>query len=482
MLRYALLLFACSLQAQHMARRLGFDPPAIPDWRPLENPVAGYDLNGTWELESGAFMNRFAILQLRDAIVISSFDQENNIPPDTILVKGQYRYANTIAARAHPYGLHEWFDTAIRVDDDDHIRIDSFVTPYRTFPAAGFRRTSRAAVRDLPCDPNLPTGLSPRETNLRATIYANRDELSLSACWNFLGANAGDPHAEAEYGSNLFNGRGVDRNPADAALWFQVAAMQGDSLAAVYLAKMFEEGIALPQSHQRSVYWNHRVEATLPGEDAPAWARMTSTLCDASYAEQTSALDALDKGRVAFMARALKSSACWFTISASKGNIKAKTFLGIQNVFGLGIPANPKAGFDYMHEAARNNDWFACAYLSLFYDYGIGTPKDPDTAGRIERYVFGKMTASDMTPVDAWKLVHGTSMTVEQGLASVLGGLMASQSEAACEAENERQRSRGLGYIPKPCADAASDADGPVAQNQLENPEEIYPEFTPYPL
>jgi len=479
-----LLLTAWSFtHAQNAGREPFNQPPPTPDWRPLDNPIAVSDLNGTWEADQGNFLKKISILQVRDAVVLASIDREGNVPPDHVFSMGVYNTPRTISAKIQPYGQASWFRMPIRVLDDDHIQTGGVDLPVGvTLPSSIFHRASRGSAQDIRCDPHGPPPLSAHESAMRALIYSFRGELSVAACWSYMGAIQGDVHSQAAFGSYLYLGRGVARDTTQALFWIQRSAMQGDILAAAYLVSMFRDGIGVPKSAQRQAYWTHRGEANtspeaLTGGAIPPWALQTSGPCDPANPPRVNAQDALIKGRVAYQARALEIAACWFGIGANQGNVKSKTYLGILNAFGLGVPKNPEKGFAYMLETAKAGDLFAKVYLANFYKLGIGTPRDEQTAFEVISSLPDTMAA-----FDAYNDVQG--INAMESAAGFLNLFAAVEGKEDCEADNERQRRLYPGIRPQPCPAPSSDSlAGPsgAAHHTVEHPEEIYPEFRPYP-
>jgi len=54
------------------------------------------------------------------------------------------------------------------------------------------------------------------------------------------------------------NGQGADRNPVLAAHLFRAAAEKGNARAGCELARLYRDGIGVPQSDAKALFWYHR--------------------------------------------------------------------------------------------------------------------------------------------------------------------------------------------------------------------------------
>lgn len=133
-------------------------------------------------------------------------------------------------------------------------------------------------------------------------------------------AQAGNPAAQEKLGRLYQRGKGVQRDYAQAALWYRRAADQGESQAQMRLAVMLRYGIG-------------------PKHD---------------YAE------------------AMK----WYRASAAQGNKLGQVGLGYMLLEGVGGPVDYKAAIEWFDKAAAQGDAAAMMALASLYERGDGVPKD----------------------------------------------------------------------------------------------------------
>ena len=68
-------------------------------------------------------------------------------------------------------------------------------------------------------------------------------------------AKAGDPKAQYYMGLLYAHGRGVEKDPAEAAAWFRKAAEQGSTEAQFDLGHLYRRGAGVPQDDAAAVAW-----------------------------------------------------------------------------------------------------------------------------------------------------------------------------------------------------------------------------------
>jgi TPR repeat protein len=71
-------------------------------------------------------------------------------------------------------------------------------------------------------------------------------------------AKQGDVRAQHQLGVMLFHGQGVQKNSAEAALWYRRAAEQGYAPSQTNLAIMHQFGQGIPQNFQEALVWYRR--------------------------------------------------------------------------------------------------------------------------------------------------------------------------------------------------------------------------------
>jgi len=69
-------------------------------------------------------------------------------------------------------------------------------------------------------------------------------------------ARAGDAAAQFELGGRCYFGRGLSRNPTEAARWYRLAAEQGHAGAQVNLGNAYLRGEGLPRNAAEAYVWS----------------------------------------------------------------------------------------------------------------------------------------------------------------------------------------------------------------------------------
>lgn len=135
----------------------------------------------------------------------------------------------------------------------------------------------------------------------------------------------GNPSAQVLLAIAYLHGDGgLTANPAEAARWFEKAALQGNSFAEGRLADLYEEGSGVQKN--------------------------------------------------------LKLAADWRERSARRGNIEAQRKLGRMYLRGEGVAQNYSLAQNWLQQAADGGDPEAAYLLSHMYRHGLGSQRDPDLA------------------------------------------------------------------------------------------------------
>ena len=473
--------------------KLDSAPALAPQWQPKKNPIAGFNLSGTWQTEIGSpsHVEKVAVYQFRDMVEIYNLDGRPFFLKQGLLMAANYTAAGVAKGNmlivdqgVHMMGHDE---ATITVSNADHFKMtdDKFLV----IQNAAYRRVSSIAIPDVPCDARKPSQLSPEVALEIANIDARFNDWPSANCWYYLSAMAGNADAAASYGESLIKGRGIPKNLDQGTAWAQRSAMRGSPIGSNLIEYMFLHGVGVPVSNQRHSYWDARTMGTSPmvihdvQEHALRnWMLDTSEPCKPENPTRVNADDALKMGRVAFEARALQTAHCWFTISAHQGNTKAYTYLGILSAFGLGVQPNSRHALAYMMKAARGHDADAGVYLANFYRYGVGTKPDDSTARNIMRW------AMDLPGGDeAFARLQGS--LVNEAAWGVLAAPVYEPDHNCIYREEHRQGGNTANcYDPAAAADAKAGQDAAAnrlkqASNRtaLDDGEEVFPEPPPWP-
>ena len=90
--------------------------------------------------------------------------------------------------------------------------------------------------------------------------YERGDLVNALLAWQSA-AEQGDALAQYNLGAFYANGRGVKKDPAEAAKWYRKAAEQGNSLAEYYLGGLYEKGEGVNLDRTEAAKWYRKAAA-----------------------------------------------------------------------------------------------------------------------------------------------------------------------------------------------------------------------------
>ena len=449
----------------------------VGEWRQDYRPPPNGDYR-TVTLIFVAIGNRFAAVNIEPHAVV---------PPETPYIDGTYAAGNVFPARLHgadANGVMQWFEVRFNLDDEGHFRLTA--PALKADPTEyAFTRVARGAPADARCATNPRSKVTGVEAFARGWLLADTDETS-ALCWFRVGAELGDTESQAMYAAYVLPSSKPAAERRQAFQFLQSSAMQGSFAGAANLVAAFNNGEFVPRSKQRADYWAGRAYLINPDVihtkkflAIPQWASDTAGPCDATNPMHANSETAFRSGRVAFQASGFERAACWFSISHAQGNVRAAVYLGLLNVYGWGVPKNPKQGFQLLDQAGDANDAFALLYLANFYRYGIGTQPDQD---RAYRYFVRSLRAPH--GFDTYTKVQGTDPDDQEYAAmSRQAESQADEANRACEqarAEGTLRADNATGRVPS-CNASGSDfmydkLIARPAQHTVEHVNEIFPE------
>jgi hypothetical protein len=471
-----------------------FPRPTSPAWHKFEVAESSLDLNGSWEMQYGvpdsygSWHLKIFIFQMRNHAM--GFVEKSTPLPEP---GEEFMY---IAVPAGP-GIEftgwakdlntknfvQMQKSQFKILDSDHFQVTN------ARGVLNFVRKTRipTSIEDVACDTKAPISIDGAEAYYRGQMYIQLGDNASAACWFYLGAERGNPGAQMSYGAFLYKGSGVPQDLYQSFYWTQLAAMQDDRNAGLNLWVMLKNGEGTPASAARAQYWAERSITKDPDyqhdyewgyHPIPLWARATSDFCDSSNPNKVTAEDAYVQGFVAYMARALDRSTCWFQISADEGNVKANVYLGILSTFYMKGKNDPKRGFAYMKKAADAEDVFGIVYLSEYYDRGIGTERNDSQSVLLRDKAFKSNNG-----IDAYQIARGIIQSASTD-AAVSANQGEAESEAYAQKEECMRRHGGASRDSQGNAVCAVDSDfsayAGTAHHSFDEPEEILPEIIAY--
>jgi hypothetical protein len=113
-----------------------------------------------------------------------------------------------------------------------------------------------------------PVSASPPEQDSNAANIPASSSPSIPAIDTDLieQAKAGDPKAQYKLGYDYYNGKGVAKDYAQAAVWWEKSADQGFASAQNNLGVLYNSGKGVPQSYSEAYFWQNLAAARANGD------------------------------------------------------------------------------------------------------------------------------------------------------------------------------------------------------------------------
>jgi TPR repeat protein len=253
-----------------------------------------------------------------------------------------------------------------------------------------------------------------------------------------------DAAAQYDLGMKYATGKGVPKDAAKAAEWFQKAAAQGHAAAQSNLGWMYASGDGVRKDAAKAVEWSQKAAA--------------QGHADAQYmlGMMYGAGDGVPKDA----AKAVE----WYRKAAAQGYARAQFNLGLMYANGEGVPRDAAKAVEWYQKAAAQGDGDAQIDLGGMYATGDGVPKD--AAKAVEWYQKGAgqgyaraqfnlglmYESGEGVPRDAAKAVEWFQKAAAQGYAD-------GQSNLAAQGDGDAQLMLGVMYatgngVPKDAAKA----------------------------
>jgi localization factor PodJL len=155
-----------------------------------------------------------------------------------------------------------------------------------------------------------------------------------------MAAAKGDASAQFEVASRLAEGKGMEQNLAEAAVWYQRAASNGFAMAQFRLATLYERGMGVDKDLARARVWYERAAAQGNAKSMHNLAVLAAA--------------ASEEGDYAGAAR-------WFSAAAEYGLADSQYNLAVLYEAGMGVEKNSEVAYKWLVLAARSGDAEAMA-------------------------------------------------------------------------------------------------------------------------
>jgi len=206
-------------------------------------------------------------------------------------------------------------------------------------------------------------------------------DLEAARQWYERAAELGHAGAQNNLGALYFDGRGVLRNPLEAAKWYRLAADQGHAVAQTNLALMYGMGLGVEQDLKTMA--DLLRQAADSGEPR-AQAQLGRMYLDGEGVAQNPA-------------EALK----WFRAAAAQDNPGAAFFLAVMLQKGIGGPRDLEAATAWFRRSANGGNQLAMLELAKAYELGLGVAADPAQAKSWREQARAKSDPATQKPPDA---------------------------------------------------------------------------------
>jgi TPR repeat protein len=219
-----------------------------------------------------------------------------------------------------------------------------------------------------------------------------------AANWYERAAIQGHAMSQSKLGAMYDDGRGVSQNFAEAAKWFRSAAEQGDATAQFGLGAMYAAGGYLTQDYAEAMKWflkaaeqgDHRSELSLgfmymegrgvhvDDSEAVRWFRRAAVGDDAAAQKALGSMYFNGRGVPLDYALAIK----WFRKAANRGDSAAQRSLGFMYGDGQGVAIDQAEAVRWLRKAAEQGDAPAQSRLGFMYQEGSVLARDSREAAK----------------------------------------------------------------------------------------------------
>ncbi len=229
------------------------------------------------------------------------------------------------------------------------------MTIAKSLAAAPAKTKTKARARE---EPAAPTLAAPPALNC-LNAYSDRNwAAALPACTREAGA--GNQSAQRNLGSMYDQGLGVNKDPAQAVIWYRKAADTGNRDAIFQLATMYEQGRGVPQDQKQALDWYRK--AALLG-DGDSQVKLGRAYLDGKGVDRNEG-----------------EATAWFQRAADQGNLYALNRLGAMYAEGKGVRKDEARGVKLFQAAAAKGDAQGQFNLAAMYAKGRGIAKSDSAA------------------------------------------------------------------------------------------------------
>lgn len=138
---------------------------------------------------------------------------------------------------------------ALGIMDPDHLRIEGH---------RNFQRLSLPMYNDVPCSSANELHVGAQWAYMRAVVAQRKNDMPAAVCWLYVAAVQGDGLAAFYLATCLHAGAGVQKDPAAAFQWALKGADNGSDYGAYMVASMYEHGDGTGMDSGKASFWRTR--------------------------------------------------------------------------------------------------------------------------------------------------------------------------------------------------------------------------------
>ena len=244
----------------------------------------------------------------------------------------------------------------------------------------------------LSTTPAWPTQAS-FEDGVRA--YLAKDYAAALNAWRPL-ANQGHAPSQFSMGLSYENGRGVERDPTQAAIWYHKAAEQGLADAQFNLGNLYLNGLGVPKNSVEAVRWFRRASE----QDMP------HAQVNLGYSYETGSGVAQDPVKAVH----------WYRRAAAQNIPQAQYYLGAAYEQGSGVEVDLLVATDWYQLAADQGITPAAKRLIALRQDGVGSTSVPVSKGSSVKEVLPRRIEYSPTELQSPALAEETPQTKQSKL------------------------------------------------------------------
>ncbi|MEW7847245.1 TonB family protein [Massilia aurea] len=206
------------------------------------------------------------------------------------------------------------------------------------------------------------------------------------------GADAGDPAAQNLLGSWYQHGAHVKADPAQAAIWYERAALSGNAYAQNNLGVLYFRGAGVPRDARQAAYWYEKA-----AEQGHGWGQ-----ANLAWAYEHTLGNDINPVTALY----------WLTKAADGGLADAQVRLGTRAMHDAGDDTERAGAAAWLARAAAQDDPSGLYLLGRSVELGLGNQQDDAQAAALYRRALGRTEGRAETAL---------GMLIEAGRTPALG-------------------------------------------------------------